>query len=332
MQVYSPRIHPSPTWDFAQVKIEVAQVDMHSNDEQVKVKAWPWAIPKCFNCNHRCVHHQHHSGIQWTWFISVVSMFHLFELSIPEYRWVHPRVQEASRESRQVGSQEVTCSPRVASDYNCSLVVPRLQALEILFSSWKSSSFDTVNRDFLGCSSVLPSLFMDFLFYCQGCNKGGSRMIPEPIWFSVVGIVELHVFAGVDCQSPSYRRFQIFSQSEQRLFGWLRNHSAISTSKLQASKPPSLFLICIYTMVSMVLSLDHCCTLRSTHRLRNAHSWTLAVWSIHSFASKLKPPRLATLAHCRVEMAWNGQTWLYVKNAEVILYNHLGFLDQLSFF
>lgn len=42
------------TWDFAQVKIEVAQVDMHSNDEQVKVKAWPWAIPKCFTCNHRC--------------------------------------------------------------------------------------------------------------------------------------------------------------------------------------------------------------------------------------------------------------------------------------
>ena len=27
---------------------------MHSNDEQVKVKAWPWATPKCFNCNHRC--------------------------------------------------------------------------------------------------------------------------------------------------------------------------------------------------------------------------------------------------------------------------------------
>lgn len=27
---------------------------MHSNDEQVKVKAWPWATPKCFTCNHRC--------------------------------------------------------------------------------------------------------------------------------------------------------------------------------------------------------------------------------------------------------------------------------------
>lgn len=53
------RILSVPQNVFYKVKIEVAQVDMHSNDEQVKVK---------------------------------------------------------------VGSQEVTCSPRVASDYNCSLV------------------------------------------------------------------------------------------------------------------------------------------------------------------------------------------------------------------
>ena len=96
------------------------------------------------------------------------------------------------------------------------------------------------------------------------------------------------------CQSLSFLNFPKLSQSEERLFGWLRYHSLISTSKLQTSKPPMFVWF-------MVLSLDHFCTFRSTHWLRNAHSWTLAVWSIHSFAYRLKPPRLATLMHCWVE-------------------------------
>ena len=65
----------------AQVRVEVAQVDMHSEDEQVSVKAGQSATQ--------------------TWgFTSALRL--------------------------QVGGQQVTCSPKVASDYNCSLVEPSL--------------------------------------------------------------------------------------------------------------------------------------------------------------------------------------------------------------
>lgn len=87
-----------------------------------------------------------------------------------------------------------------------------------------------------------------------------QRWIPEPIWFSAVwwycgtagfcGGWQTATFLQwwtlhCACQSQSYQRFPIFSQSEERLFGWLRNHSVISTSKLQTSKT-SFFVFNLY--------------------------------------------------------------------------------------
>ena len=87
-----------------------------------------------------------------------------------------------------------------------------------------------------------------------------QRWISEPIWFSAVwwycgtagfcGGWQTATFLQwwtlhCACQSPSYRRFPIFSQSEERLFGWFRNHSVISTSKLQTSKT-SFFVFNLY--------------------------------------------------------------------------------------
>ena len=84
-----------------------------------------------------------HSGIPPTPLSNSMNLVYFSCFSIVALVWVEYQNANSRDVFWQVGSQEVTCSPRVASDYNCSLVVPRLQALE-----------------------------------CQGCNKLDPRTNP----------------------------------------------------------------------------------------------------------------------------------------------------------